>query len=71
MVDSGCITLKDAQGARDVRIALATADIAQALQGSELIALPTPATAQDDIARLMAPASFFGLMPDRNSASQT
>ena len=55
VVDSGCITLKDAQGTRDVRIALATADIAKALQGAELIALPTPATAQDDIARLMAP----------------
>lgn len=55
VVDSGCITLKDAQGTREVRIALATADIAQALQGAELIALPTPATAQDDIARLMAP----------------
>lgn len=55
VVDSGCITLKDAQGTREVRVAQATTDIAKALQGAELIALPTPATAQDDIARLMAP----------------
>jgi opine dehydrogenase len=55
VVDSGCITLKDAQGVRDVRIALATADIGAALKGAELIALPTPATAQDDIAKAMAP----------------
>jgi opine dehydrogenase len=54
VVDSGCITLKDAQGTREVRIALATADIARVLRGAELIALPTPATAQDDIATLMA-----------------
>ena len=39
VVDTGCITLKDAQGTRDVRIALATADIGAAMQGAELIAL--------------------------------
>lgn len=55
VVDSGCITLKDAAGAREVRIALATADIAQALRGADLVLLPTPATAQDDIALAMAP----------------
>lgn len=55
VVDSGCITLKDAAGAREVRIALATADIGQALRGADLVLLPTPATAQDDIARAMAP----------------
>src|SRR5512146_2831242 len=55
VVDSGSIVLKDADGSREVRLALATADIGEALQGAELIVLPTPATAQDDIARAMAP----------------
>lgn len=55
VIDNGCITLKDAQGTREVRIAQATADIGAALQGAELVALPTPATAQDDIAKAMAP----------------
>jgi opine dehydrogenase len=55
VVESGCITLKDVQGTREVRIAQATADIGAALKGAELVALPTPATAQDDIARAMAP----------------
>ena len=52
---TGSITLKDGRGVRDVPIALATADIAEALRGAELILLPTPATAQDDIAAAMAP----------------
>ena len=52
---TGSITLKDAQGVRDVPIALATPDIAAALRGAELILLPTPATAQHDIAAAMAP----------------
>ncbi len=51
----GSIVLKDAKGAREVPIALATSDIAAALRGAELILLPTPATAQHDIAALMAP----------------
>jgi opine dehydrogenase len=55
VIDSGCITLKDAQGAREVRIALATADIAAALQGAELVVIPSPAIAQADIATAMAP----------------
>jgi opine dehydrogenase len=52
---TGSITLKDAQGVRDVPIALATTDIAAALLGARLILIPTPATAQDDIASAMAP----------------
>jgi opine dehydrogenase len=55
VMDSGSIVLKDADGAREVRIALATADIAQALSGAELVVLPSPAMAQEDIARAMAP----------------
>ena len=55
VIDTGCITLKDASGVREVKIAQATADIGHALHGAELIVIPAPATAQADIARLMAP----------------
>jgi opine dehydrogenase len=52
---AGSIVLKDGDGARDVPIALATADIGEALRGAELVVIPSPAIAQDDIARAMAP----------------
>ena len=55
VIDAGTIRLKDAEGARDVPIALATADIGEALRGAELILIPSPAIAQADIARAMAP----------------
>jgi opine dehydrogenase len=55
VVQAGAITLKDAGGAREVPLALATADIAAALEGAELIVIPTPAIAQHDIALAMAP----------------
>jgi len=55
VIDAGSITLKDAAGPRDVPISLATADIAAALRGVQLIVVPGPATAQEDIARAMAP----------------
>jgi opine dehydrogenase len=54
VVDTGTIVLKDADGP-EVRIARATADIAQALSGAQLIVIPSPAVAQEDIARAMAP----------------
>jgi len=49
------IRLKDAEGERDVRIAMASGDIGEALRGAELIVIPSPAIAQADIARAMAP----------------
>ena len=49
------IVLKDADGAREVPIARATADIGEALRGAQLIVIPSPAIAQADIARAMAP----------------
>jgi opine dehydrogenase len=55
LTEAGSITLKDAAGTREVPIALATSDIGAALRDAELIVLPTPATAQEDIARAMAP----------------
>ncbi len=55
VIDAGAITLKDARGAREVPIFLASADIGQVLRGAELIVIPSPAIAQQDIARAMAP----------------
>ncbi|SCK60645.1 opine dehydrogenase [Variovorax sp. HW608] len=55
VIRTGSIALKDAAGARDVKIALATPDIGAAMNDAELIVLPTPAIAQADIARAMAP----------------
>lgn len=55
VIESGGIVLKDGQGAREVPLALATPDVGDALRGAELIVVPTPATAQADIAQAMAP----------------
>ncbi len=55
VVDTGAIVLKDAKGRREVAIARATADIGVALRGAELILIPSPAIAQRDIARALAP----------------
>lgn len=49
------IVLRDGAGTRDVPIELATADIGAALHGAELVLIPTPATAQEDIADAIAP----------------
>ena len=55
VIDAGSIVLKDADGSREVRIARATADIGEAVRGAELIVIPSPAVAQADIARALAP----------------
>jgi len=55
VVATGSIVLKDAQGAREVPIALATPDIGQAVRDAQLIVIPSPAIAQTDIAALLAP----------------
>jgi opine dehydrogenase len=49
------LVLKDFQGERPVRISMVTDDIAEAITGAALIVCPTPATAQADIARALAP----------------
>ena len=49
------VVLKDAAGAREVALAGATSDIGAAVAGAELIVVPLPATAQDDVARALAP----------------
>ena len=55
VVEAGTIGLIDERGQRDVGVAMATADIGAALAGAELIVVPSPAIAQADIARAMAP----------------
>ena len=55
VVDAGSIVLVDERGRREVSFGGATADIGAAIAGAELIVLPTPALAQADIARAMAP----------------
>lgn len=58
--DAGSIVLKDARGSHTVDIARATADIGQALHDTALVVVPTPAVAQTDIARAMAPHLVHG-----------
>lgn len=49
------ILVKDHNGEHDVKLALVTTDIAEAVSEVELILCPAPAFAQPDIARLLAP----------------
>ncbi|MBR0791517.1 NAD/NADP octopine/nopaline dehydrogenase family protein [Bradyrhizobium manausense] len=49
------ILVKDHNGRHDVRLALITTEIAEAVSDVELIVCPAPAFAQQDIARLLAP----------------
>lgn len=49
------ILVKDHNGRHDVKLALVTTDMADAVDGTELILCPAPAFAQADIARLLAP----------------
>jgi len=49
------ILVKDSRGLHDVKLALVTTDIAEAVRDAELILCPAPAFAQIDIARALAP----------------
>ena len=60
VLESGAVGLKDSNGARRVRLALATTELSAALRGAELILVPLPATAQVDLARVMAPQLTAG-----------
>lgn len=51
----GAITVKDARGRHEVKLALVTTEIAEAVRGAELVLCPAPAFAQADIARALAP----------------
>lgn len=52
---SRSLTLRDSAGVRSVTIAHPTADIGEAVRNAELVLIPGPATAHEDIARAMAP----------------
>jgi opine dehydrogenase len=53
--EAGGILLLDHAGSRRVPVGLFTADIGEAVRGAELLLLPAPATAQDDVADALAP----------------
>ncbi|HSD54487.1 MAG TPA: NAD/NADP octopine/nopaline dehydrogenase family protein [Burkholderiales bacterium] len=55
VLTSQAITLKDSRGRRDVKLARATTDVGAAVRGAELLVVPTPAFAQRDMARAIAP----------------
>lgn len=56
------VELKDAKGQRLVKLDKATTDIAEAVQGAELIVIPTPAFAQTEIAHKLAPHLRDGMV---------
>jgi len=49
------ILVKDVNGRHDVKLALVTTDIAEAVDGVDLVLCPAPAFAQNDIAKQLAP----------------
>ena len=53
--ETGAITLTDHEGTRDVALSLATDDLAHAMAGAELVVIPLPCTAHEDLSRVMAP----------------
>ncbi len=55
LVQHPFIHIKDSEGERDVRIAKICPNIGDAIAGAELILIPSPAIAQLDIAKAMAP----------------
>lgn len=55
VLETGAIVLKDRDGSRPVKLASVTTDIGAAVRGAQLILIPTPALAQADIARAIAP----------------
>jgi opine dehydrogenase len=54
-LEAQAIELKDFQGRRPIPLALATTDLGSAVADAALIVIPTPAFAQEDIARALAP----------------
>ena len=55
VIEHDAIVLKDSAGSREVSLALATADMAAAVSGVELILIPLPAFAQPAIAAELCP----------------
>ena len=54
VLDSGAIKVKDIHGERAIPIARASADFGETIRGAQLVLIPAPATAQEDIARELA-----------------
>jgi len=55
VLDTGTVTVKDADGRREVKIAKPTTDLAAAVKGAALIVIPLPATAQAGLFEALAP----------------
>lgn len=55
VLERQAITLKDYRGAREVKLGLATSDLAAAVEGADLVLSPLPATAQAGVAEALAP----------------
>lgn len=55
VVEHGSLVVRDADGRREVPLALATADMSKAVEDAELILVPLPAFAQPDIGRELCP----------------
>lgn len=55
LLETSRIRVKDEQGERDVRIDRVCTDIGRAVLDAELLVIPSPAIAQADIARALAP----------------
>jgi opine dehydrogenase len=53
--DGSRIVVKDSNGRHEVKLALVSTDIAEAVHGAEMILCPAPAFAQPDIAARLAP----------------
>jgi opine dehydrogenase len=55
VLESGCITLRDYKGRREVRIARPTTSLAEAMAGAEVVIIPLPATVHERLAEDLAP----------------
>lgn len=55
VLETGRLTIKDFQGRREVTVTKATTDLGEAVRGADLILAPTPASAQEALARSLAP----------------
>ncbi|MEC7489302.1 MAG: NAD/NADP octopine/nopaline dehydrogenase family protein [Pseudomonadota bacterium] len=62
VLEKGAITINDHRGRRDIPVALATTDVAEAMEGADLILSPLPATAQQGISEIMAPHLKDGMV---------
>ena len=56
VLDTQSITLTDTRGRRTIPLTLATKNIAEAIDGAQLILSPIPGFAQEELARMMAPS---------------